>query len=115
MGSSSPSPANSPFSNIEKLPESSVRFDLFSSQMARRGRAFLAPYRDVLGRQILLQDGNHSRLVLVNRHWLGYRVLEEVIKGVGGDIALLDGVASAIDTAAVALAETAGAGEVRSR
>ena len=101
---------------IEKLPEIRAS-DSICSQAADGAQGPLrfpgAPYREhvLRPRRILLQDGNRQPTrSCESSHWLGYfAYLEEVIKGVGGDIALLDGVAGAIDTAAVALAETAGA------
>jgi len=84
---------------MEKLPESRVSLDLFP----------LAPQRDVLGGQLLLQDGHHRRLVLVDGDRLGQGVLEEVVEGVGGDVAGLDGVGDVVEGVALAaLVEAAG-------
>ena len=86
---------------MEKLPESRVSFDLFSSHTARSGVALLlAPQGDVLGGEFLLQDGHHGRLVLVDGDRLGERVFEEVVEGVGGDVAFRDGVGGAVNAAA---------------
>ena len=46
-----------------------------------------APEGDVLGGEFLLEDGDHGRLVFVDGDGLGERVLEEVVEGVGGDVA----------------------------
>ena len=50
--------------------ERQIRFVL-KPDGAQRRRFPFAPERDVLGGQILLQDGNHGRLVLVNSDGLG--------------------------------------------
>ena len=112
----SPSPANSPLSKMEKLPESSVSLELFSSQTARSGVGSASLHRVTwVGGQLLLEDGDHGRLVFVDGDRLGEGVLEEVVEGVGGDVAFVDSVRGAVDAPgdAVALTDgTAGAADI---
>ena len=72
---------------------------VFQPYRAQRRRLPLAPQRDVLGGKLLLQDRHHRRLVLVDGDRRGQRVLEEVVEGVGGDVALFVGIAGAIHAA----------------
>jgi hypothetical protein len=54
----------------------------------------------MLGRQILLQNRHHRRLVLMNRHRRGKRIFKEVVECIGRNIALLDCIGDAIESAA---------------
>ena len=82
---------------------------VFKPDGAERARVAAAPEGDVLGGEFLLKDRHHGRLVFVDGDGLGEGVLEEVVEGVGGDVAFGDGVAGAVDAASKAIT-TAGAG-----
>ena len=78
--------------------EGELRF-VFEPDGAEGTRIVAAPQGDVLGGKFLLKDRDHRGFVFVDGDGLGEGVLEEVVEGVGGDVAFGDGVAGTVDAA----------------